>query len=779
MSEPIRLGLRFDHGFAEARAFLDALGGISAPFTFQTFVDRAKGDPPARGDSRNQIITGVFDDHYKTLARLNNQRAGVFVTVNPQRGPGRSDANTARPRAIWHENDGAIPDNVEQLWPLPPSMVVRTRANHTHTYWLLDYTEGSPENWSLWEGIERHLVEHRRSDPNAMKRCQVLRIPDYFHVKDIANHNLVRLAQHPTGRRYTLAELAEVFPPSERPRAVTGPTTLELDTHGIQDLPSVTETDWRDVVEALRYINPDAAAVPSGDGGGTRGRWLRVLMALEETKHPDRRLVADEWSRNGGVLDRGFPAPANLVSHAGYVEGEVEYQMQSFRRADGNKVGLGSLFAFAKQGGWPGWKHSGKQEDDVWAVDPPEEVAATTLFHYTRGDEALAKPAPPQDFLIDQFLAGDGTFAAIAGRGGIGKSKFVLGVAASIASGTPAFGYHPLVPPVVGSAVMLDLENSPHEFSRRLQDHTRAMITHGLLHPDQASEVMTRVHHVYIDKMMFPLAFGSLGTPTRHNANWNAVYTELSRIRDRSAFDVRWVCFDALYKFHALNENDNMQMIVAIEQLNELVDRVFGKVPRAAVHHSRKGANVDYWKDDGGALRGAGAVEAAMRSVVTLRHLDESECKTLGIGKDQRREFAIVQVAKSNYQVMKPDNFMVRSFYGAWWWTAREPVSPGFEDAGGQDMLDDAFEGKFQKFLVDIHAVLRTRDGMLTPNGIADLYARRMGLSGRDVKEMIEKALVDGYIREVDRPLRGRGKIAWLGPRVSDPPICGLDELGV
>lgn len=775
MSEPIRLGLRFDHGFAQAKAFLDALGGIRSDFTFQTFADRGKGDPPVRGDYRAQIITGTFEQHYKTLARLNNQRAGVFVTVNPQAGPGRSDANTARPRAIWHENDGAIPDNVEQLWPLAPSMVVRTRENHTHTYWLLEHTEGSADNWHLWEGIERHLVEHRGSDPNAMKRCQVLRVPDFFHVKDPANARLVQLAQYPNGKRYTLQQLAEAFPPTERQRSIVGPTTLELDTHGIQDLPSVTETDWRDILAALDYINPDAAARPTEDGGGTRGRWLRVLMALEETKHPDRRVVADEWSRCGGRLDSQFPVSPGLVQHAGYVEGEVEWQMQSFRRADGSKVGIGSLVRFAKEGGWPGWSHSLRTEDDPMrglvaegSDDSAGAVNASALFVHTRGDEALSLVPPAQDFLLDQFLAGDGTFSAIAGRGGVGKSKLVLGVAAAVASGTPAFGYAPLTPHIVGSTVIVDLENGRHEFTRRFQDHTRAMIQHNLLQPDEAQDVMQRVHHVFIDRMLYPLAFTSAGAPLRHNAHWNALYTELSRIRDTCAYGVRWCVLDALYKFHALNENDNMHMIYAMEQINDLVTRVFGHIPRSVVHHSRKGSTGDYWKDDSGGLRGAGAVEAAMRSVITLRHLSEDECRTMGVGAEQRRDFAIVQVAKSNYQVMKPDSFMVRAFNGTWWHCGREPVSIDEQKTAKADE-------QYQQFLVRLHEIIVIKQAQTSLYKLSEYYRSQFNLSTALIREFGTRAIMDGYVVEMGAR-RGGQWLKWAGSTFASPD--GADELG-
>lgn len=745
-----KLGLNFGRQNADlAKSFLNALGGAGATFTFQTFVDRAKGEPPpAKGDPRSRIITGTFESCKRVLAELNDQRAGVFVTVNPQRGNWRANVNTIKPRAIWHENDGTLLDNVKHLWPVEPSMIVRTRENHTHIYWLLNDMPGTPLEWATWEGIERHLVEKRQSDPLCQKRCQVLRVPGFYHCKDPTNPRLVTIEQPYNGKRYPLSLLEQAFPPVGELRVIeTKLTQHEIDTSGIADIPLVTEAQWADIVKMLDYINPDAAAVPTGEGDGTRSRWLKALMALESTEHPDRRLVADEWSRCGGTRDRVFPVGGPVVQHRGYIEGEVEYQMSSFKRQDGPKVGLGTLIRYARDGGWSGWSKETKALDDI----DESTIAHTETFIHTGGDEALTRVAPAQDYLLDGFMSGEGTMSAILGPGGIGKSKLVNGIACAVAAGVPAFGHQLLMPRGVGSAVLCDLENNPHEFTRRLQDHVRAMVEHGQIRQGEAVEIMRNVRHLYIDRMIFALAFQQHGMPIRQARHYNILMDAFKAARDASPLGVRWVCFDALYKFHLLEENNQQHMLYILETLDELVTKVFGPdVPRSFVHHSAKANKATGHRDSTGqTARGAGSITASIRSSVAIRGLTEEEMLLYGIGPTQWRDFAMVYVDKSNFRVMKPDSFMVRSFGGAWWYARRDAASTP---------MDDETRDSYGVFLVRLYELLVLKGIDLTASGAMRNHASFLGGSQKELKHYLSLAEVEGHVTK-----NTRGKYIWAG----------------
>ena len=74
--------------FEEAEAFLTALAGQDAQFTFQTFDDvevwdEAKQKAVKRMDKNLvRVLHGTLNEHKHALAALNKRGAGVFVAIN-------------------------------------------------------------------------------------------------------------------------------------------------------------------------------------------------------------------------------------------------------------------------------------------------------------------------------------------------------------------------------------------------------------------------------------------------------------------------------------------------------------------------------------------------------------------------------------------------------------------------------------------------------------------------------------------------------------------------
>ena len=77
MTDYSRSNILLPH-FEEAEAFLNALDGKDAQFTFQTFDD-VKG---RQDKTLAHIYHGTFNKHKKTLAAINKRGGGVFVTIN-------------------------------------------------------------------------------------------------------------------------------------------------------------------------------------------------------------------------------------------------------------------------------------------------------------------------------------------------------------------------------------------------------------------------------------------------------------------------------------------------------------------------------------------------------------------------------------------------------------------------------------------------------------------------------------------------------------------------
>lgn len=71
----------------EAARFLSLLDPTTTRFTFQTF-----DDVKDRKDKMlASVLHGTLDEHFATLARLNQQGAGVYVTINATDFLGRKD----------------------------------------------------------------------------------------------------------------------------------------------------------------------------------------------------------------------------------------------------------------------------------------------------------------------------------------------------------------------------------------------------------------------------------------------------------------------------------------------------------------------------------------------------------------------------------------------------------------------------------------------------------------------------------------------------------------
>ena len=157
---------------AMAKAYLNALDPTGT-FTFQTFDDNKE-----RKDGRlARILHGTLDQHLPTLAKLQQQGAGVFVMVNEGDGNGRSAANVLRVRAHVLDLDGAPLEPVIKS-NLPPHIAVESSPDKWHAYWLV-------EDCPLGEFKARQhaLAARFNGDMAICDLPRVLRLPGFWHQK--------------------------------------------------------------------------------------------------------------------------------------------------------------------------------------------------------------------------------------------------------------------------------------------------------------------------------------------------------------------------------------------------------------------------------------------------------------------------------------------------------------------------------------------------------------------------------------------------------------------
>lgn len=155
-----------------AHSFLTALDEDSDAWCFQTFDDRTDKD---RRLTRQ--FHGSLEDHADELRQLNEQGAGVFVTVNETNGRGRTKADIKRIRALFVDLDGSPLQPVLQA-PVRPHIVTQTSRGRFHAYWRVRDCGLDQAEPAL-----KQLIERYQADPACSDLSRVLRLPGFYHRK--------------------------------------------------------------------------------------------------------------------------------------------------------------------------------------------------------------------------------------------------------------------------------------------------------------------------------------------------------------------------------------------------------------------------------------------------------------------------------------------------------------------------------------------------------------------------------------------------------------------
>jgi hypothetical protein len=184
--------------------FLSLLDISASSFTFQTF-----GEGSEKGNRElAHVLHGSLPRLFGKLTRLNQQGAGIFVTVNETDGCGRKAENIKRIRAIWQDDD----EGCDGVFPLEPSIIVSTSPVKFRRLWFSDSL--SEEDC---KALMRTMVVEYGSDKHTADISRVLRLPGFHHTK--AERYLVTIVEA-SGKRYGRDALLQAFPP---PKAFSPP----------------------------------------------------------------------------------------------------------------------------------------------------------------------------------------------------------------------------------------------------------------------------------------------------------------------------------------------------------------------------------------------------------------------------------------------------------------------------------------------------------------------------------------------------------------------------
>lgn len=162
-----------DH--TQAKAFLEALAPDDQ-LTFQTFAEKPFKDTCKIGP---QIIHGKYSQVCERLGRLNDLGHGVFFMINQGDLKGRSAKNVQRVRAYFIDLDDAPIDPVLNS-ALPAQILVESSPEKWHAYWI---TEDCPLD--EFKPRQQALLKRFEADSTAIDLCRVLRLPGYWHRKNV------------------------------------------------------------------------------------------------------------------------------------------------------------------------------------------------------------------------------------------------------------------------------------------------------------------------------------------------------------------------------------------------------------------------------------------------------------------------------------------------------------------------------------------------------------------------------------------------------------------
>ncbi len=204
-----------------ARRFLTALDPDPDPdalHCFQTF-----NDGPSRDGRLARCWHGTLTGELPKLKYLNDEGAGVFVTINKVvAGLPRLAENVTGVRAVYADADkperaAAVAREIIKRG-LRPSMVVQTSPGKFHFYWR---TNDCPLD--RFKPLQRGVAAALGTDPSVCDLPRVMRLPGFMHRK--GEPFPVRLMGG-TFKVYSLAEIERAYRPARGRRLRRDPASV-------------------------------------------------------------------------------------------------------------------------------------------------------------------------------------------------------------------------------------------------------------------------------------------------------------------------------------------------------------------------------------------------------------------------------------------------------------------------------------------------------------------------------------------------------------------------
>jgi hypothetical protein len=289
----------------EAKRFLKALDPTATRWTFQIFDDdkerkkaraeenkqRKQAKQPLLKDPFAKFLHGALDEHFDELARLNAQRAGIFVTVNETDFNGRSEENIVRVRALFVDLDGSPIEPVrsdEKM--LKPHIVVESSPGRWHTYWLIGF-KLKAKNFTA---AQKKLIARYHGDEAINDLPRVMRLPGFYHCK-VGEPQLVKVLETADRAPYAAREMAVALAGLPEPTKAEKKKTQTTGDAGplrrrLNDAAMANLSSW------VPALFPDAAEYKGG---------YRVTSAALNRDNEEDLSIMPEGIKDFGVHDMG------------------------------------------------------------------------------------------------------------------------------------------------------------------------------------------------------------------------------------------------------------------------------------------------------------------------------------------------------------------------------------------------------------------------------------------------------------------------------------------
>lgn len=189
-------------------------------FTFQTFSDSGN-----KGGTLVKQFHGKLNQLAKALYELNQQGAGVFVTINRTDGQGRKGENITGVRAVFVDFDTPSNDRLAMLTKLDttgalnPSLIVESSTGKHHAYWIADNIPLDKFTKYQKRLIHFFTLAGDKPDQAIHDTTRVMRLAGFTHLK----HEPILTKIVYEGQKYTLEQLEGFLDSLPAPTRPTSP----------------------------------------------------------------------------------------------------------------------------------------------------------------------------------------------------------------------------------------------------------------------------------------------------------------------------------------------------------------------------------------------------------------------------------------------------------------------------------------------------------------------------------------------------------------------------